>query len=268
MHDVKSEFPSGRSKKKKMSKKGANKQRYAICKNRVNEDSSVENQIVAYPGRFHPWHNGHKKVYDSLVRKFGANNVYIVTSNKQAPVSSPFTFEEKSKLMQQTGVPADKIVQVKNPYSPAELTSKVDPNSTSLIFALSNKDADRFSFTKKDGSASYMQPYSNGKLNPLSQTGYVLLVPTVTFNIAGQKVNSASDIRGMYINANNRARIQILKDLYGKATKSMKALFDRQLGITETIIKIMTGTVQINESNRLKYATILAKARILESRIL
>ena len=267
MSDFKSEFPSGRSKKKKMSKKKVNSQRYAVCKNRVDEDTSVTDQIVIYGGRFHPFHKGHKSVYEHLVKKFGPDSVYVVSSAKQAPVSSPFAFEDKKKMMQLLGVPADHIIQVRNPYQPKEITSHVDGQSTAIVFALSAKDAERFTFKpKKDGSPSYMQPYDPSNLKPLDETGYVLVVPTVDFNVAGKPVRSASEIRGMYIKANDVGRVQILKDLYGKAPKALKAIFDRDLAITETIFRLMKNT--LTESKQpLRTRTLLAKVRILEANI-
>jgi len=267
MHDVKSEFPSGRSKKKKMSKKNVNKQRYAICKNRVDEDTSVDDAIVIYGGRFHPFHKGHKSVYDHLVKKFGSDSVYVVSSNKQAPVSSPFAFEDKIKMMQMLGVSADHIVEVRSPYQPKEITDQVDGQSTAIIFALSAKDAERFTFKpKKDGSPSYMQPYSQD-LKPLDENGYVLVVPTVEFPVAGQDVSSASEIRGMYLKADDAGRVQILKDLYGKVTKPLKAMFDKQLGMTEAFLRLYNNDTLTESKSILRRESIIAKARILEEAI-
>ena len=41
--------------------------------------------VVIYPGRFHPFHKGHKSVYDTLVKRFGKNRVFIATSDKVDP---------------------------------------------------------------------------------------------------------------------------------------------------------------------------------------
>ena len=51
--------------------------------------------LVIYPGRFQPWHKGHKAVYDYLIQQFGRDNVFIATSNKVDPPRSPFSFSEK-----------------------------------------------------------------------------------------------------------------------------------------------------------------------------
>ena len=79
----------------------------------------MANNIVAiYAGRFHPFHKGHKAVYDSLVGKFGADRVFIATSGKQNDTDSPFSFKEKAAMMMLTGVPGKAISQEVSPYKP------------------------------------------------------------------------------------------------------------------------------------------------------
>ena len=101
------------------------------------------NYLVIYPGRFHPFHLGHKASYDYLVGKYGADAVYIATSDKQAPVTSPFSYSDKVEMMTKLGVPASHIVKVKNPYQATEITDNLGPEQkadTVLIFAVSAKD--------------------------------------------------------------------------------------------------------------------------------
>ena len=99
------------------------------------------NIVVVYPGRFHPFHRGHKASYDQLAKQFGAENVYIATSNLVDPAKSPFSFDDKRRMMIKLGIPSDHIVQVKNPYQAREITSGIqDPENTVLVFAVSEKD--------------------------------------------------------------------------------------------------------------------------------
>jgi nicotinamide mononucleotide adenylyltransferase len=82
----------------------------------------MANNIVAiYAGRFHPFHKGHKAVYDSLVGKFGADNVFIATSGKQNDTDSPFSFKEKAAMMMLTGIPGKSISQEVSPYKPENI---------------------------------------------------------------------------------------------------------------------------------------------------
>ena len=53
------------------------------------------NKIVAvYPGRFQPMGKHHKATYDWMVANFGADNSFIITSDKVCLPDSPFCFDE------------------------------------------------------------------------------------------------------------------------------------------------------------------------------
>jgi hypothetical protein len=188
--------------------------------------------IVIYPGRFHPFHRGHFSVYQQLAQKYGSDNVFVATSDKQAPVTSPFSFGDKQNMMAKLGVPTDHVVKVKNPYQSQEITQQFDANNTVLIFALGQKDTERISFNpKKDGSPSYMQPMPENpkKMKPLNQHAYVVLAPTVTFQVQGADASSATQIRNSYIKGNDDSRMGIIQDLYGEVDKNLKDMFDKRL---------------------------------------
>ena len=75
---------------------------------------AVTDKIIVYGGRFQPFHKGHKKVYDSLVAKFGSKNVYIATSDIQDSDKSPLSFNEKKEIATKLfGIPSSKFVKVK-----------------------------------------------------------------------------------------------------------------------------------------------------------
>ena len=201
------------------------------------------NKIVIYPGRFHPFHKGHFASYQFLVREYGADSVYIASTNSQAPLTSPFSFEEKKQMAGLLGVPEDKFVQVKNPYRSEEITGRVNnPEDTVLIFAVSEKDVGRFTFTKKDGTPSYMQPMpkDEAQMKGMTDNAYVTLTPTVTFKVQGQDANSASQIRSAYVKADEAERKDILKDLYGTVDKNVKAIFDKKMSVVEQLSLMMT----------------------------
>lgn len=200
------------------------------------------NIIAIYPGRFHPFHIGHKATYDHLVRRYGSGNVYVASSNTTAPLTSPFPFEEKRQMMIALGVPKNRIVQVKNPYKAEEITSHLDSSKTVLVFAVSDKDAARFSYHKKDGSPAYMQPMSDKvELQPFANHAYVEIAPTVPFKVQGQEVISASTIRQLYIAADQVGREGIITDLYGTFLPKIKQIFDRRLALTEAAMTILNA---------------------------
>ena len=209
------------------------------------------NYLVIYPGRFHPFHLGHKASYDYLVDKYGPESVYIATSDKQAPVTSPFNYSDKVEMMTKLGVPASHIVKVKNPYQATEITGNLTPEqreNTALIFAVSAKDAERFNFKpKRDGSPSYIQPLpeypgqpqSQKRLKPMTKSAYIDITPTVNFRVRGQDANSASAIRQMFVDGNDTDRDQIITDLYGAPDSSLRDMFKKKLGITDHVVKMM-----------------------------
>jgi hypothetical protein len=229
------------------------------------------NTVVIYPGRFHPFHRGHKASYDELVKKFGAGNVYVVSSDLTAPLTSPFNFDDKRKMMAKLGIPSDKIVQVKNPYQAHEVTRSVpDPENTILIFAVSEKDmagdAARFKFgTKKDGTPSYMQPLPDNlkKAQPMTKHSYVAVTPTVNFKVRGKDANSASEIRKEYIAGNSADRDSIIVDLYGESYPEIRDLFDKKLGTVEQTQELIKEArlAPLTESTRTRLTRILESIR-------
>ena len=129
---------------------------------------------VMYGGRFQPMHSGHHKVYMDLVRKFGSSNVFIATTiaKNATPEKDPFSYEEKTSIMQQMfGIPADKIIRT-SPYQPdIKLTGK-DPATTAVLLVFSEKDAGRLK------TGGYLRMYKDGEqLTSSDEAGYIYTVP-------------------------------------------------------------------------------------------
>jgi len=205
------------------------------------------NYLVIYPGRFHPFHLGHKASYDWLARQFGENNVYIASSSVQDPETSPFTFADKVKMATKLGIPSGHIVNVKNPYQAKEITDSLsdeEKRNTVLIFAVSEKDAQRFNFApKKDGTPGYLQPVPENKksMKPMTKHGYVAITPTVNFKVKGADANSASQIRKLYLDGNAADRNQIITDLYGAPDPELRDIFDQRLGADQPEEAVIYG---------------------------
>lgn len=190
--------------------------------------------VAILPGRFHPFHKGHASMYNALVSRYGRDNVWIATSNKVELPKSPFTFGEKLQMMQLAGIPADRVIETKNPYAVPELTQNFDPATTVLVFAVSQKDMDedpRFSFKpKKDGSPGYLQPLKDIKdAEPMSQHGYITTVPTLDFKVLGKPMRSATQVRADYAQADDQTRKAIIKDLFGGYNEEVKHTMDTKL---------------------------------------
>ena len=198
--------------------------------------------FVIYPGRFHPFHKGHKGVYNYLSSKYGGNDVYITTTDVVEMTKSPFSFDEKVKMMTLTGVPINKIIKVKNNYNLQSLVGQIpiDINRDSIIFAVSEKDMTedpRFSrFIKKDGSPSYLQPIPKNldKLQPAIKYGYIDTVPTTDFTVLGMPARSASQLRSQYVNLTPQLKKSFVKDLFGKYDDTVYNIMNNKLGVSAT----------------------------------
>jgi hypothetical protein len=167
--------------------------------------------IAIFPGRFQPFHSGHYSIYKSLVDKFGKDNVYIATSDKVEPITSPFGFKDKQNIMSKMfDIPADKIVQTKAPYRPVEITDKL-PENTPVVLSFSEKDAERM-------QGKYFKPYKDGeKLDGYRNHGYVIIAPEMKLDIDGKNV-SGTQLRYIFGNPQftDRAKEEIFTKVYGK----------------------------------------------------
>ena len=211
------------------------------------------NYLVIYPGRFHIFHLGHKAVYDYLVNKYQplGGSVYIATSDIQAPITSPFSYDDKVAMLTKMGIPASHILKVANPYSIAEYADNLpDADDTVLIFAVGAKDQQlvkdangkviqrpRFNFNPtRTGEPQKVQPLPEKltQCRPVAdKVAYVDVVPTQNFKVRGVDATSASEIRKMYLKGNDQDRNQIITDLYGAPDPHLRDIFDKKLGVTE-----------------------------------
>lgn len=245
------------------------------------------NHVVVYAGRFHPFHKGHAYVYKTLVNKFGAQNVYIATSGKVDPPKSPFTFEEKKKMMMHAGVPATAIVQCSQPYRPIEILDSYNSDNTILLFGVGEKDMaedPRFAFKpKKDGSPSYFQPAQPGGegMKSFEEHGYIITVPTLQFDIVGKPMTGATEFRRNFANADEDTKKAMVADLYGTYSEEIYNIMNNKItedktqrlaSILETVneIKDQLSTEQLEEvyakTSRLMFEMQLQKKRaVLES---
>jgi len=102
-------------------------------------------KIYIYPGRFQPMGKHHADAYKKIVEKYGADNVYVATSDKVEFPKSPFNFEEKREIMIRHGIPEDKIIHVTNPYNifagdPLGLLEKYGPGEIEAVYFVGAKD--------------------------------------------------------------------------------------------------------------------------------
>jgi len=206
----------------------------------LSEVANNAEVLVIYPGRFQPFHKGHKAVFDHLNSKY--DNVYIATSDKVDPPRSPFSFEEKKKMMELTGMDTTNVVLTKSPYVAMEITQNFDPENTVLLFAVSEKDMaedPRFAFKpKKDGSPSYFQNAMDGNLQTMDKHGYILTVPTFNFDVLGQPMKSATEVRSSFASMDDKTKKQLIQDLFGNYSDEVFGLMSK---ITESSPHVQAG---------------------------
>jgi len=178
-------------------------------------------QLVIIPGGFHPFHKGHKSLYDAAKKSFPQADIYIAATADTS--TRPFPFDLKKKLAQLGGIPSERFIEVKSPFQPREITQHYDPENTTLIYVRSEKDRDTSpqpDQTKKNGEPSYLQSIHGRKkseLQPLSSHGYMAYLPTITF---GSDMSSSTEIRNSWPEYNEQQKSQLIQNLYPATTKS------------------------------------------------
>lgn len=201
---------------------------------------SKPNVIVSYGGRFQPPHLGHYNVYQSLVKKFGKQNVYVTTSNKTEPGRSPLSFQWKKKFLIELGVPSNKILQVKTNYRTDDVLKPAGfkPENTIWIVAIGEKDSGRL-------GGKYYEKYEEGKpLATADKKAYFYPVPYAESQTKiGGKILSATIIRNIL------SQDELNKDEY----KFLKIALGAPRALVDTIRS------QIKLETRIRKGTLLTE---------
>tara|TARA_B100001057_G_scaffold490450_1_gene578772 strand:+ start:14016 stop:15362 length:1347 start_codon:yes stop_codon:yes gene_type:complete len=203
-------------------------------------------KLVIIPGGFHPFHAGHKALYDAAVAQFPKADVFIAATDDKS--NRPFPFKLKKTLAGIAGIPAHRFVQVKSPFQPKEITGLYNPDETQLIFVRSDKDSGVTPLPggfKKDGSASYLQPLKRQKPEPMTQHGFMTYLPTVQF---GPGMTSATEIRGKWPGMSPEEKEDLIVNLYPMNSKPMisKAveIFNNVLAEEKHTISMPMGSIK------------------------
>ena len=205
-------------------------------------------QLVIMPGGFHPFHAGHYALYQSAQQAFPGADVYVAATADTS--ERPFPFPLKQKLSKLAGVPADRFVQVKSPFSAQEITAKYDPNTTALIFVRSEKDQNTVPQpAKRDAQGNlplvtrgprkgqpvsdYLQFYTGKEnLEPMNRHAYIAYLPTVEF---GPGMTSATEIRKAWPKLNDKRKTALVMSLYPKTQTNPK--------LADTVVKMLDTAI-------------------------
>ena len=176
--------------------------------------------VAFYVGRFQPMGKHHKMTYDWATNTFGADNVFIVSSDKVDPPKSPLNFLEKQMVATAHGVPSDKFVNERVPYAaatwknlPQILSSRgITPDNAVYVYIVGAKDMaedPRFRVgmkkpTKRNPNPglTYFQMFDEtAPLAPGSQHGYLAVAPHMEFALPDGNESSGTNLRAFLANS-------------------------------------------------------------------
>jgi hypothetical protein len=186
--------------------------------------------VAVMPGGFHPFHPGHKSLYDWAVKTFGQGNVYVAATNDTA--ARPFPFDVKKKLAGMAGIPESNFIQVKSPFNAMSYQDIVD-DTTALVFVRSEKDKAEHpkpDQTKKNGEPGYLRTYTGKDLNSSNEMGYMAYGPTINFDFSGMQIKSASELRATWPNMSDEDKHKAAALMYGNGHDEAVQLLDKALG--------------------------------------
>ena len=197
--------------------------------------------VAVMPGGFHPFHPGHKSLYDWAVKTFGQSNVYVAATNDTK--ARPFPFEVKKKLAAMAGVPESNFMQVKSPFNNREYADLLD-GDTALVFVRSQKDKAEQPLpdqTKKNGEPGYLRSYTGKDLNTADEMGYMAYGPTINFDFSGMQIKSASELRATWPEMSDEDKLKAAKLMYGNGAEVAVKLLNQALGDPEAPVGEVFG---------------------------
>ncbi len=205
------------------------------------EKTNIKTIVAIYPGRFQPMGKHHAQAYKWLKSKF--KDAYIATSDKVQLPKSPFSFNEKKKIINSYGI--KNLVKVKNPYKAEEILKKYDPETTAAVFMVGEKDQQRL-------GGKFFRPWKGKAEIGYKEGAYTIIAPHVSLKVPGYGEMSGTAIRTALgaPSISNSDRARLFKHIFGHM-KNYKLII-KKLALTESIIRfIETGTLTniINEIN-------------------
>ena len=210
-------------------------------------EAKARKVVAVMPGGFHPFHPGHKSLYDWAVKTFGQSNVYVAATNDTK--ARPFPFEVKKKLAAMAGVPESNFMQVKSPFNNREYADLLD-DDTALVFVRSEKDKTEQPLpdqTKKNGEPGYLRTYTGKDLNTADEMGYMAYGPTINFDFSGMQIKSASELRATWPEMSDEDKLKAAKLMYGNGAPVAVKLLNQALGDPEAPVGEILGFATKNQ---------------------
>ena len=192
--------------------------------------------VAIMPGGFHPFHPGHKSLYDYAIQEFGKDNVYVAATNDTT--SRPFPFNVKAQLAELAGIPSNRFIQVKSPFNALSYSNLLqDAPNTALVFIRSEKDKSSHplpdQIRKSDGNMGYLISYDGKLEHGADKHGYILYGPTIDFKFSGASVKSASELRERWPQLSQEEKLAASEAMYPGNGQVASDMLDNALGSTE-----------------------------------
>ena len=200
----------------------------------TEETTKIKTVVAIYPGRFQPMGKHHAETYKWLKSKF--KDAWVVTSDKVELPKSPFSFNEKKKIINSHGI--RNVIKVKNPYQSVELLKKYDPETTAAVFMVGAKDAQRL-------GGKFFRPWKGKAEVGYKKGAYTIIAPHVSLKVPGYGEMSGTAIR-QALGADaigKKERAQLFKHIFGHMKNYN--LITKKLGVNESILNfIASGKVE------------------------
>ena len=196
-------------------------------------EAKAKRIVAVMPGGFHPFHPGHKSLYEWAVKTFGKANVYVAATNDTT--TRPFPFNVKKKLAAMAGVPEQRFIEVKSPFNAKSYLDLLN-GDTAIVFVRSEKDKTEQPLPdqiKKNGDPAYLRSYTGKDLESSEVAGYMAYGPTINFNFSGMQIKSASELRASWPEMSDEDKLKAAQQMYGKGAETAVQLLNTALGDPE-----------------------------------
>ena len=196
-------------------------------------EAKTKRIVAVMPGGFHPFHPGHKSLYDWAVKTFGKANVYVAATNDTS--TRPFPFDVKKKLAAMAGVPEQRFIQVKSPFNAKSYLDLLNGDAA-IVFVRSEKDKNEQPLPdqiKKNGDPAYLRSYTGKDLESSEVAGYMAYGPTINFNFSGMQIKSASELRSSWPEMSDEDKLKAAQQMYGNGAETAVQLLNKALGDPE-----------------------------------
>jgi len=194
------------------------------------DNASIKTIVAIYPGRFQPMGKHHAKAYKWLKSKF--SDTYVATSSKIELPKSPFSFNEKKKIINSHGI--KNVVQVRNPYKAEEILKKYDPLTTAAVFMVGKKDAGRL-------KGKFFQPWKGTAKVGYREGAYLIHAPHVSMNVPGYGEMSGTSTRKALGDKSieKREKLKLFKGIFGHVKN-----YDLIVNKLERLNEVVEGFLQ------------------------